>query len=150
MTPLLHTKAQAAKRLGVSPDVLHRLVVRGELATVAVGGDERIPDDELVEWVRLNKRVCLYDDAQGALASGRSTSGTSGAGDAISAAAKRKRPRKSAGYVQATHDYLAEAERRFLTSSTDIGPSTVAESVAAQRSYLTSLTGPQRSGEAPD
>ncbi len=45
--PLLLTKTAAAQQLGVSRDVLRRLLDRGEIGIVLIEEDERIPLAEL-------------------------------------------------------------------------------------------------------
>lgn len=147
MTPLLLTKIAAAERLGVDPATIRRLVLRGEIATVAIGGDARIPEDELVAWVQRNKRVCLYDDARGEPASGRSTSGTSEAAGEISAAARRKRSSRKGGFVEALGGL--DAAKRLLGYSTATGESTEAASEVPTANNRTSARGTMHSDQIP-
>ncbi|MGE3292316.1 MAG: helix-turn-helix domain-containing protein [Geminicoccaceae bacterium] len=49
--PLLLTKKQAAEQLGISRDVLLRLLNRGEICVVLIEGTERIPYVDLERFV---------------------------------------------------------------------------------------------------
>jgi excisionase family DNA binding protein len=58
--PLLLTKVAAAQELGVSRDVLRRLLDRGEIGVLMIEEEERIPLSELERFVsrRMEHRPC--------------------------------------------------------------------------------------------
>jgi excisionase family DNA binding protein len=64
--PLLLNKKQAAEELGVSRDVLRRLLDRGEIGVLLIEEEERIPAAELVRFVerRTEHRACPKRPAQ--------------------------------------------------------------------------------------
>jgi hypothetical protein len=78
--PLLLTKAAAALELGVSRDVLRRLLDRGEVGVVLIEAEERIPLAELERFIerRTEHRPCPSVAAITKVDPGSSTSGSKG------------------------------------------------------------------------
>jgi excisionase family DNA binding protein len=70
--PLLLTQPQAAEALGVGLHFVRGLIARGEVGTVAIGADGRIPTAELRRWVEAN--TTCPSGAGGAAGRGSSTS----------------------------------------------------------------------------
>lgn len=56
MSKMLLTKSEAADALGTGVDYIRSLVERGEVGFVLVGGDERVPAEELDRWWRARVR----------------------------------------------------------------------------------------------
>jgi excisionase family DNA binding protein len=91
---LLLTKAEAAEALGTGVDRIRALVEAGEVGFVEIGGDERIPADELDRWVRSRtKHKCPSGDAAIPLPTpGGSGSASTGAATSSRAGRRAKEP----------------------------------------------------------
>ena len=51
MDPIALKPEEAARLLGVGRSLMYRMIAAGELPTIRVGADHRVPVDALKKWV---------------------------------------------------------------------------------------------------